>query len=126
MRPTPAWLYIRSEDGGIEPDLQYEEVLKRLADKYVAEGEREKVKAELRLDAVIKRLIRDGKLKNWYITERYNGISPALVLVFNDFKAPGYADTRIPLAGISAASAAARGLSRTGLILSRFRRLLRS
>ena len=49
-------IYIRSEDGEIEPDLQYEEVLKRLADKYVAEGEREKVKAELRLDAVIKRL----------------------------------------------------------------------
>ena len=49
-------IYIRSEDGEIEPDLQYEEVLERLADKYVAEGEREKVKAELRLDAVIKRL----------------------------------------------------------------------
>ncbi len=81
-------IYIRSEDGGIEPDLQYEEVLKRLADKYVAEGEREKVKAELRLDAVIKRLIRDGKLKNWYITERYNGISPAPVLVFDDLKHP--------------------------------------
>ena len=38
--------------------------------------------------AVIKRLIRDGKLKNWYITERYNGISPALVLVFDDLKHP--------------------------------------
>ena len=49
-------IYIRSDDGEIEPDLQYEEVLERLADKYVAEGEREKVKAELRLDAVIKRL----------------------------------------------------------------------
>lgn len=38
--------------------------------------------------AVIKRLISDGKLKNWYITERYNGISPALVLVFDDLKHP--------------------------------------
>lgn len=38
--------------------------------------------------AVIKRLIRNGKLKNWYITERYNGIFPALVLVFDDLKHP--------------------------------------
>ena len=38
--------------------------------------------------AVIKRLIRDGKLKNWYITERYNGISPAAVLVFDVLKHP--------------------------------------
>lgn len=34
--------------------------------------------------SVAKRLIRDGKLIEWYITENYNNISPALVLVFND------------------------------------------
>ena len=38
--------------------------------------------------AVIKRLIRGGKLKNWYITERYDGISPAAVLVFDVLKHP--------------------------------------
>ena len=35
--------------------------------------------------ATAKRLIREGKLTGWYITDRYNNISPALVLIFNDF-----------------------------------------
>lgn len=38
--------------------------------------------------AAAKRLIREGKLKEWYITERYNNISPALVLVFDDIRHP--------------------------------------
>lgn len=38
--------------------------------------------------AAAKRLIREGKLKEWYITERYNNVSPALVLVFDDIHHP--------------------------------------
>jgi hypothetical protein len=36
--------------------------------------------------AKAKNLIKDGKLIDYYITENYNGISPALVLVFKDEK----------------------------------------
>ena len=49
-------IYVRGENGAIKPDSNYEEILQRFADKYIAEEEMEKVKAELRLDAVIKRL----------------------------------------------------------------------
>lgn len=38
--------------------------------------------------AVAKRLITEGKLKSYYFTERYHGISPALVLVFDDLIHP--------------------------------------
>ncbi len=38
--------------------------------------------------ATAKRLIRDGKLIRWYITDRYHKISPALVLVFDDLRHP--------------------------------------
>lgn len=38
--------------------------------------------------ATAKRLISEGKLKRWYITENYHGISPALVLVFEDERHP--------------------------------------
>lgn len=38
--------------------------------------------------SVVKKLIREGKLVDWYYTERHNRISPALVLVFDDFKHP--------------------------------------
>ncbi len=38
--------------------------------------------------AAAKRLIHEGKLKGWYITDRYNNISPALVLVFDDIRHP--------------------------------------
>ena len=34
--------------------------------------------------ATAKKLIQEGKLINWYITEKHNNISPALVLEFND------------------------------------------
>ena len=37
---------------------------------------------------VAKKLIREGKLKRWYISEKYNGISPALVLEFDDVRHP--------------------------------------
>lgn len=37
---------------------------------------------------VAKKLIKDGKLKKWYFTEKYNNISPALVLIFDDVKHP--------------------------------------
>lgn len=33
-------------------------------------------------------LIEQGKLTGWYITEKHNAISPALVLLFDDFKHP--------------------------------------
>lgn len=35
-----------------------------------------------------KRLIKENKLIKWYITEKHNKISPALVLVFDDLKHP--------------------------------------
>jgi hypothetical protein len=35
-----------------------------------------------------KKLIADGKLTNFYFTEEYNGIKPALVLLFNDARHP--------------------------------------
>ncbi len=35
--------------------------------------------------ATAKRLIAEGKLVGYYYTENHNGISPALVLVFDDF-----------------------------------------
>ena len=35
-----------------------------------------------------KRLIAEGKLKKYYFTENHNGISPALVLVFDDIRHP--------------------------------------
>ena len=38
--------------------------------------------------ATAKRLIKEGKLKRFYISENYKGISPALVLEFNDIKHP--------------------------------------
>lgn len=38
--------------------------------------------------ATAKKLIRDGKLKAFLFTERYNNISPALVLLFDDIKHP--------------------------------------
>ena len=38
--------------------------------------------------AAAKCLIHEGKLKGWYITDRYNNISPALVLVFDDIRHP--------------------------------------
>ncbi len=34
--------------------------------------------------ATAKKLIREGKLTDFYFTPRHNSISPALVLVFND------------------------------------------
>ena len=36
--------------------------------------------------AIAKHLIISGKLIDFYITDNYNGISPALVLVFDDKK----------------------------------------
>ena len=38
--------------------------------------------------ATAKRLIREGKLVDYYIAEQYRRISPALVLVFRDEKHP--------------------------------------
>ena len=38
--------------------------------------------------ATVKRLIRENKLINMYIVEKYNKISPALILCFNDAKHP--------------------------------------
>lgn len=38
--------------------------------------------------ATAKKLIKEGKLKAYCFTERYNNISPALVLVFDDLKHP--------------------------------------
>ena len=38
--------------------------------------------------ATAKKLIANGKLQSWFFTDNYNGISPALVLVFDDLKHP--------------------------------------
>ena len=38
--------------------------------------------------ATAKKLIREGKLKAFLFTERYNNITPALVLLFDDIKHP--------------------------------------
>ena len=38
--------------------------------------------------ATAKKLIKDGKLKAFLFTERYNNITPALVLLFDDIKHP--------------------------------------
>ncbi len=38
--------------------------------------------------ATAKKLISEGKLKEYYLTERYGKISPALVLIFNDARHP--------------------------------------
>ena len=38
--------------------------------------------------ATAKRLIQQGKLKDFYFTADYRGISPALVLIFDDFTHP--------------------------------------
>lgn len=38
--------------------------------------------------ATAKKLIQEGKLINWYIAEKHNNISPALVLEFEDAKHP--------------------------------------
>ncbi len=38
--------------------------------------------------ATAKALIKAGKLKKFYFLETYHGISPALVLEFNDLKHP--------------------------------------
>ena len=38
--------------------------------------------------STIKKLIAQGKLKDFYFTENHNGIRPALVLVFNDSTHP--------------------------------------
>ncbi len=36
--------------------------------------------------AIAKKLIKENKLIGYYFTDKYNNISPALVLVFNDSK----------------------------------------
>lgn len=38
--------------------------------------------------ATAKKLIKGGKLKAYCFTDRYNSISPALVLLFDDIKHP--------------------------------------
>ncbi len=38
--------------------------------------------------AIAKSLISQDKLKGYYFTEKYNNISPALILIFNDIKHP--------------------------------------
>ncbi len=38
--------------------------------------------------ATAKRLIRQGKLRDFYFTADYRGITPALVLIFDDFDHP--------------------------------------
>ena len=38
--------------------------------------------------ATAKRLIAEGKLIGYYFTERHNAISPALVLLFDDYRHP--------------------------------------
>lgn len=38
--------------------------------------------------ATAHKLIADGKLLRWYITDNHNGIEPALVLEFADIKHP--------------------------------------
>ena len=38
--------------------------------------------------ATAKRLIAEGKLIGYFFTERHNAISPALVLLFDDYRHP--------------------------------------
>ncbi len=38
--------------------------------------------------ATVRRLLEEGKLEAWYITDRHNQIRPALVLVFCDPQHP--------------------------------------
>ena len=38
--------------------------------------------------ATAKKLIKEGKLIKYYITQKHNKISPALVLIFNDITHP--------------------------------------
>ncbi len=38
--------------------------------------------------ATAKKLIAEGKLKGYYFTDRYKNISPALVLIFDDYAHP--------------------------------------
>lgn len=38
--------------------------------------------------ATAKRLIAEGKLNGYYFSKKHNNISPALVLLFNDYKHP--------------------------------------
>ncbi|MBR6727242.1 MAG: thermostable hemolysin delta-VPH [Clostridia bacterium] len=38
--------------------------------------------------ATAKRLIAEGKLRRYYIAERYGSIAPALVLIFDDARHP--------------------------------------
>lgn len=38
--------------------------------------------------ATAKKLISEGKLRGYFFAERYNSISPALVLLFDDAKHP--------------------------------------
>ncbi len=38
--------------------------------------------------ATAKRLIAEGKLLSWCIVDEYNGISPAMVLIFDDLAHP--------------------------------------
>lgn len=38
--------------------------------------------------ATAKSLIKSGKLNGFFYTEKHNGISPALVLIFDDIKHP--------------------------------------
>ena len=38
--------------------------------------------------ATAKRLIKEGKLKDFYFCSKYNSISPALVLIFDDPRHP--------------------------------------
>ncbi|MBQ9151621.1 MAG: thermostable hemolysin delta-VPH [Clostridia bacterium] len=38
--------------------------------------------------AIVKRMIAEGKLTGYYFTDEYHGISPALVLLFNDTRRP--------------------------------------
>ena len=37
---------------------------------------------------IAKRLIREGKLKSYRFAKKYNGISPALILYFDDIRHP--------------------------------------
>ena len=38
--------------------------------------------------AIVKKMIKDGKLKSYYVVDVYKDIAPALVLIFNDTHRP--------------------------------------
>ena len=52
------------------------------------QGEKNKIMPYYNYHAKAKRPIAEGKLVGYYYTENHNGISPALVLVFDDFVHP--------------------------------------